>query len=65
MRLVIDAVACEANGVCTELLPQVLELDDDDDTLRLRLTVVPAEFEERARQAVRACPRQALSIAED
>ena len=65
MRLVIDAVACEANGVCTELLPQVLELDDDDDTLRLRLTVVPAALEERARQAVRACPRQALSIAED
>lgn len=61
MRVVIDPVACEANGVCTRILPQVLELDDDD-VLHLRIATVPTHLEERARQAVRDCPRQALRV---
>ena len=62
MRLIVDPVACEANGVCVELLPDALELDDDDDVVRLRVAIVPAPLHERARQAVRACPRQALRV---
>jgi ferredoxin len=61
MRIEIDALVCEANGVCSELLPEVLTLDDDDQ-LRLRLAVIPATLEQRAREAVRRCPRQALRL---
>ncbi len=63
VRIKIDAIACEANGVCTEILPEALELGDDE-VLRLRLAVVPAQLEDRAREAARSCPRQALRIVE-
>lgn len=61
LRIEIDRMACEANGVCEELLPEALKLDDEDE-LHLRLAVLPAELEERARRAVQACPRQALRL---
>ncbi|NVB38153.1 ferredoxin [Pseudenhygromyxa sp. WMMC2535] len=66
MKIVIDKMACEANGICVDLLPEVLELieEEDEDVLRLRLAVVPAKLEDQARKTVRACPRQALSIEE-
>ncbi len=61
MKLIIDPIACEANGVCTGIIPEVLDLDDDD-LLHLRLVIVPPELEDKARRAVRQCPRQALSL---
>jgi ferredoxin len=63
VRIEIDAVACEANGVCTQLMPEALILDDEDQ-LHLRLAVIPASLEQRARAAVRGCPRQALRLVE-
>ena len=61
VRIEIDRMACEANGVCEEILPEALTLDDKDE-LHLRLAVLPPELEERARKAVQACPRQALRL---
>jgi ferredoxin len=61
VRSEIDRDACEANGVCVEFVPEALVLGDDD-VLRLRLTVLPAELEQRARAAARSCPRQALRV---
>jgi ferredoxin len=61
VRIEIDRDACEANGVCVELVPEALELGDDD-VLRLRLAVLPTELEPRAREAARGCPRQALRV---
>lgn len=64
LRIEIDHEACEANGVCEELAPALLRLDDQD-TLHLRVAQVPTEHEAQARAAVQACPRQALRIVED
>lgn len=64
LRIEIDRDACEANGVCEELAPQLLRLDDED-RLHLRVAEVPAALEDQAREAVRACPRQALRLVED
>ncbi|PRQ01999.1 ferredoxin [Enhygromyxa salina] len=61
MRLIIDVIACEANGACTRILPEALELDDEDQ-LHLRLAVIPPELEDKAERAVRVCPRQALRL---
>lgn len=63
VRIEIDGDACEANGVCVEFVPEALALGDDD-VLRLRLSVLPAEaeFEQRAREAARCCPRRALRV---
>jgi ferredoxin len=61
VRIELDRDACEANGLCVELVPEALELGDDDG-LRVRLTVLPDALEQRARAAARSCPRQALRV---
>ena len=61
VRIEIDLDACETNGVCVAIVPEALELGDDD-VLRRRLTVLPAELEQRAREAARGCPRRALQV---
>jgi ferredoxin len=63
VRVEIDALLCEANGVCSDILPEGFELDEED-RLHLRLAVIPAALEQRAREAVRRCPRQALRLVE-
>ena len=61
MKIIHDAVLCEAHGVCEGIAPELFELDDDD-----RLTIHDREPDESKRelveQAVIRCPRQALSI---
>jgi len=58
-RLQVDWTRCDAHGLCAELLPELIELDDwgypvlaDGD--------VPGRLSEHAEHAVRACPQLAL-----
>jgi ferredoxin len=61
MRLHVDPITCHAHGVCAELLPEVITLDEwgypilDGDDL-------PPELAKAARQAVQSCPALALSL---
>lgn len=61
MRVRIDFGLCESNAVCTRILPEVLELGDDD-LLRLRTEEIPPGRETAAEDAVRRCPRQAIEL---
>ena len=59
-QLRVDWPACRARGLCFELLPELVRLDDwgypvVDGT-------VPAYLVEEAREAVRACPQLALRL---
>jgi ferredoxin len=63
MRVQVDPEACEANGVCAGLVPEVFDLDDDDN-LHIPAGDVPAELLPRVRLAVRSCPKAALRLAE-
>ncbi len=63
MRVQVDRALCEANAVCTRLVPEVFELSDADQ-LSLRQEHVPEPLWARVREAVRRCPKQALSIVE-
>ena len=64
MRLVVNWPLCDGNGVCTVEVPELLDLDEDDN-----LVVVEEHFGEALRAkveaAVRVCPKHALSIEED
>jgi ferredoxin len=64
VRVIVDAVLCEGNGVCTQVAPDVFELGDDD---QARVLVEHPTEEQRARieTAVRRCPRQAIRLRED
>lgn len=59
-QLRIDWPACLARGLCHELLPEIVELDEWGYPL-VTGTVTP-ELLRDARAAVRACPRMALRL---
>jgi ferredoxin len=62
MRIEVDYDACESNAVCAGLVPEVFEVDDDDN-LQLLVAEVPAGLQDAVRLAVGSCPKQALRLA--
>ncbi|HNM83944.1 MAG: ferredoxin [Mycobacterium sp.] len=62
-KIVVDFDLCEANAVCMGILPEVFDLDEQD-YLHLLSDEVTPENEHQVREAVRQCPRQAISIKE-
>lgn len=63
MKVSVDFGLCESNGVCMGIIPEVFYLDDDDYLHILDDDVTP-DNEGQIREAVRQCPRQAISIVE-
>ena len=64
MRVVVDRVLCESNALCMGVAPEVFEVDDQD--LLVILDERPPEsLRANVEEAVRVCPKQALSIEED
>lgn len=61
MDLRVDPIACKAHGLCAELLPELIELDEWGYPILTARTVPPALAAE-AREAVAACPTLALKI---
>jgi len=63
-RLIVNPITCEAHGICHELFPERISLDEwgypiiDPDP-------IPAVLEEHARRAVAACPTLALIVVEE
>ncbi len=62
-KIEVDWGLCESNGVCMGIIPEVFQLGDDDMLTVLQEEVTP-ENEAQVRDAVRQCPRQAISIIE-
>jgi len=63
MKIDVDWGLCESNGVCMGIIPEVFQLGDDDMLSVLQTDVTP-ENEAQLREAVRQCPRQAISFKE-
>jgi ferredoxin len=59
--LTIDRIACTAHGLCAELLPEHIRLDEWGYPV-IRSGPVPATLLGHARRAVAACPVLALRI---
>lgn len=64
MKVVINLDLCEGNARCQEAAPQVFEVGEDD---RAHLLMADPPESQRAaiERAVRLCPRQAITIAEE
>ena len=60
----IDRIACDGRGMCAELLPELLELDDWGFPI-VRRAEIPAELADHARRAVEACPVLAFRLFQD
>jgi ferredoxin len=61
VRLRVNPIACEAHGMCAELLPEWIELDDWGYPI-VAGEPVPPELVEHARRAADACPTLALLL---
>lgn len=60
-RLRLDPIRCHAHGLCAELLPELVTLDEWGYPIIVD-PVVPPELRAFARAAVAACPTLALRV---
>jgi ferredoxin len=63
MKIVVDYDECEANAVCVGILPEVFEVDDDDN-LWVHEEYPSDDKLDRVREAVDSCPKRALALKE-
>ena len=61
MRILLDPIACDAHGLCAELLPEAITLDEWGYPLIDPRPLAPG-LERHARRAVSACPALALRL---
>jgi ferredoxin len=57
----VDPIACEGHGLCAELFPERVGLDDWGYPI-IDPEPIPTTLEEHARRAVAACPTLALKL---
>jgi ferredoxin len=60
--LQVDRIRCDGHGLCAELLPELIRLDDWGYPI-VKLGTVPVRLAEHARRAVDACPVLAFRLA--
>ena len=61
LRLEVDRIRCDGYGMCAELLPELIELDDWAYPV-IRPGSVPSDLEALARRAVAVCPVLAVKL---
>jgi ferredoxin len=63
-RLAVDWPACKAHGLCAELLPEIVELDEWGYPV-IEPGPVPPSLKRYAQRAVSSCPTLALRLVPD
>jgi ferredoxin len=63
MRVVIDELLCEGHALCMGIAPDIFDVGDDD-MARVLVDEVPEARRDDVNNAVRSCPKQAISIEE-
>jgi ferredoxin len=61
MRLQVNPIACTGHGLCADLLPELIELDEWGYPI-IDGRALPPVLVEHAERAVRACPTFALLV---
>ncbi|HKD89625.1 MAG TPA: ferredoxin [Streptosporangiaceae bacterium] len=60
LTLQVDPIACTGHGMCADLLPELIELDEWG--YPILADSVPPDLAAHARRAVNACPALALRL---
>ena len=63
MKIVIDYDLCEANAVCMGVCPECFRVEEDD-TLTVLVESPPESLRAKVEEAIRLCPRQAITLEE-
>ena len=65
MKVRVDPERCQGHTLCAMIAPDVFQLDDvDGHSTPVIDGDIPADLQEKVREAVRSCPEQAISILE-
>ena len=64
MRVLVDYDMCESNAICEGIAPEIFVVSDEDDILKLLQERPPNDLRAKIEEAVRKCPKRALSIEE-
>ena len=64
MKVVVDFDKCESNAVCMGIAPEVFEVRDDD-FLYILDENPSEELRPKLEDAVRSCPKAAISLQDD
>lgn len=64
VRLRVNPIACEAHGLCAELLPELIRLDDWGYPI-IDESAVPRDLLGLAERAVDVCPTLALFLEDE
>lgn len=59
MKTTVDPDLCISCAVCTNMVPDVYEMNDDG-VAEAVVDTVPAELEEQVREAAAECPAEAI-----
>ncbi|CAB4617197.1 unannotated protein [freshwater metagenome] len=61
MKVAIDVDLCQGHGRCYEIAPEVFT-DDDRGRGELLMVDVPADLQDKVRQAANTCPERAITL---
>lgn len=61
MKVEVDGNTCTGCAVCTDLVPEVFELNDDNICVT-KSPDVPAGFEEKVQEAADSCPVTCIAV---
>jgi ferredoxin len=64
MKMTVDPIACVGHGLCAELFPEGITLDDWGYPI-MDSGPIPPHLEAHARRAVSACPTLALLLTKE
>ena len=60
MKVKVDRDACTGCELCVDTCPDVFEMDDD--LAKAKVSVVPEDQEDCAREAAEGCPVEAIEV---
>jgi len=63
-KIVVDFDACESNGICMDLAPEVFEVRDDG-FLYILQEYPSEEVMPKVEEVIPRCPTQAISLVEE
>ncbi len=61
MKIVVNPITCDGHGLCAELLPELISLDDWGYPI-VKVNEVPPHLERLARRARDLCPTLAVLL---
>ena len=62
IRVHVDPEKCQGHNRCYAIAPELFDVDDLGQAHEVHDGMVPADLEDKARQAVANCPEYAISI---